>query len=71
MSSDYQLRCPVCGIVVRQNHQCHGHIDPPLEGEDAVNAAREVLRVLREQRYPSGAPREPIQAPMQFGSEGL
>lgn len=73
MTDSSQLYCPVCGVTIRQNHRCHATslAEPPLEGEAAVAAAREVLRVLHETRYPSGTPREPIQAPMTFGSEGL
>lgn len=68
-----QLRCPACGVVVRQNHRCHATTlhEPPLEGQDAVNAAREVLRVLHETRRPSGTPSKPIQPKMTFGSDGL
>lgn len=71
--SDNQLHCPVCGVIIRRNHRCHATslAEPPLEGQDAVDAAREVLRVLHETRRPTGTPREPIQPRITFGSGGL
>lgn len=73
MANSSQLYCPVCGVTIRQNHRCHATslAEPPLEGQDAVDAAREVLRVLHESRRPTGTPREPIQPTLDFGSAGL
>lgn len=74
MSRDYQLKCPVCATVVRQNHQCHGRhpVYVPLEGEEAVEAARRVkAALLAAKDNPTHVPTEPVQPHMDFGSEGL
>lgn len=69
---DYQLHCPVCGYPVRQNHTCHATslADPPLEGAEAVEAARRVKAALQAVKH-GGVPTEPQQPHMDFGSEGL
>lgn len=69
---DFDRRCPVCDEVVRHNHTCHATrlAYPPLEGEEAVEAARRVKAQLLAAKT-GGVAFEPAQFPLDFESEGL
>lgn len=70
---DFDRRCPVCDEVVRHSHTCHATrlAYPPLEGEEAVEAARRVKAALLAAKHPEQVPTRPYQPSMTFGSGGL
>lgn len=71
--SDFERRCPVCDAPVWHNHQCHASAlkHPPLEGEEALAAVREVKAALLRVKHPEQVPTEPQQHTLDLGSGGL